>query len=344
MKHPIDLAPNKPQMPKPLEVRLANESMDIGIYKSEIAVLGPSKYPPWCRPEINICTCREVKQQRDSQIIKAEFLEHSAQHSSQCSIYTDGSKSSNGVGSAAVISDTVVKRKLPPTCFNFTAEIQAVLMAVKNIFYTDVQRKQYVIYTDSNSVLYSLRKLIPTHPLVQEVQDWLVLLHSRKPIRVSFCQDKGNEKADKASKMATDLQQVSSLMVPHSDFREVIHKYVMEKWQTRWNSLLDNQKLKGIRPSIEKWESSNCPNRRDSVVLTRLRIGHSYFSHAFLKMRGDDRQVPQCHVCHCVLTVRHILIECNAFNHQRQINSLHGRSMKELLDNDCNVDKIMKFL
>ena len=90
--------------------------------------------------------------------------------------------------------------------------MHAVLMAVKNIFYLDDQRKQYVIYTDSNSVLHSLRKLIPTHPLVQEVQDWLVLLHSRKRTKVSFCwvpahvDVKGNEKADKASKMATDLQ------------------------------------------------------------------------------------------------------------------------------------------
>ena len=156
VKNPTDLSPNRPQMPKPLEVRLAKESREIGIHESEIAILGPSKYPPWCRPEVEICICRDGKQQKDPQIIKAEFLEHSAQHSGQCSIYTDGSKSSNGVGSAAVIADTVVKRKLPSSCSNFTAEIHAVLMAVKNIFYSDDQRKQFVIYTDSNSVLHSL--------------------------------------------------------------------------------------------------------------------------------------------------------------------------------------------
>ena len=163
----------------------------------------------------------------------------------------------------------------------------------------------------------------------------------RNPAHVDV---KGNEKADKASKTATNLQQTSSLMVPHRDFREVIHKYVMDKWQARWSTLPGNQKLREIKPSIEKWDSSNCFNRRDSVVLTRLRIGHTYLSHSFLMLSGEDRQVPQCHTCQCVLTIKHILTDCTSFNRQRQVNSLHGRSMKELLGNDCNVEDLIKCL
>ena len=48
-------------------------------------------------------------------------------------------------------------------------------------------------------------------------------------------------------------------------------------------------------------------SRRDSVLLNRLRIGHTRLTHSFL-LTGDD--LPECGTCQCPLTVKHILVEC----------------------------------
>jgi len=54
-------------------------------------------------------------------------------------------------------------------------------------------------------------------------------------------------------------------------------------------------------------DSRNMP-RYDSVVLNRLRIGHSRLTHSYL-LSGDDH--PTCQSCGIPLTVKHIpLVEC----------------------------------
>ena len=302
VRNPNDIFANRPRIPKPLEVRLEGASRDIGLSISTVATLGVAKYPPWCKPKVDICICTGGKLRADSSVLRAQFLEHSSHHRAAISVYTDGSKSPDGVGSAAVFNDKILKRKLPSLCSSFTAEVYATLLAVKEIYYSSSQGQHYIIYCDSSSVLSSFKQVWPTHPLVQEVQDWLVLLHSRKRAKVSFCWVPGhvgivgNEAADKASRSAAaGLQQTSAVSIPHGDFKEIIHSHMLNSWQQRWGSLQDNIKLRGIHPHIKRWDSSNCPDRRDGVVLTRLRIGHTRLTHGFLMTSGDERQVPFCY-------------------------------------------------
>ena len=48
-------------------------------------------------------------------------------------------------------------------------------------------------------------------------------------------------------------------------------------------------------------------NRKEEVVLCRLRIGHTYATHGYL-LRGEDK--PLCTTCRTPLTVGHILLVC----------------------------------
>ena len=142
---------------------------------------------------------------------------------------------------------------------------------------------------------------MPLHLLVQEVQDWLVLLHSRKRINMSFCwvpahvEISGNdERADKAAREAINLQSYSVIDLPYGDLKVIINQNVRNKWQTTWDSLTDNLKLKAVKPSVRKWDSSNHSDRRTSIILSRLRIGHTHITHNFLMKSGEDRQIPIC--------------------------------------------------
>ena len=55
-------------------------------------------------------------------------------HKNVVRIYTDGSKSDSGVGCAAVLKRTAYTAKLPDTASVFTAEMEAVAMALETAY------------------------------------------------------------------------------------------------------------------------------------------------------------------------------------------------------------------
>ncbi|GFY31933.1 RNase H domain-containing protein [Trichonephila clavipes] len=71
-------------------------------------------------------------------------------------------------------------------------------------------------------------------------------------------------------------------------------------------------KLHSIHPSTSHWAA--LPVRRHDVRLTRLRIGHTRFTHRHLLL-GEN--APECPSCKVLYSVYHILIDCPVFNHHR---------------------------
>jgi len=81
-----------------------------------------------------------------------------------------------------------------------------------------------------------------------------------------------------------------------------ITKLIFDEWQEVWDCCAGN-KLHAIRPTIGDYKQKTCLSRRDTVLLNRLRIGHTRLMHSFL-LTGDD--LPECGTCQCPLTVKHI--------------------------------------
>ena len=67
-------------------------------------------------------------------------------------------------------------------------------------------------------------------------------------------------------------------------------------------------KLHSIYPTVDTVKHSKNMSRYDSVLLNRLRIGHSHLTHSYL-LYGDGS--PACQSCGIPLTVKHILVECS---------------------------------
>ena len=124
-----------------------------------------------------------------------------------------------------------------------------------------------------------------------------------------YCQ-KINEKADSAAKSALDLPR-TKVGVPYNDFKHCINQYIFNTWQDDWNGAVMN-KLHSVKPVLGDWQSSY---RKDEVVLCRARIGHTHLTHSYI-LRKDPP--PLCERCQCILTVRHILVECNHFAQERK--------------------------
>ena len=55
--------------------------------------------------------------------------------------------------------------------------------------------------------------------------------------------------------------------------------------------------------------------RRDDLVLTRARYGHTYLTHAYLPHREET---PYCFPRESYVTVSHILVDCYEYSHIRQ--------------------------
>ena len=131
-----------------------------------------------------------------------------------------------------VTGDTVIRRKLPSSCSIFTAEAFAILLAVKHVFNKGNLKETFAIFTDSLSVLFTLKQLLPFHHMVQEVHEWLVLLRSWRCIQVHFCWVPahvgviGNERADQIAKESVRMLYPSLISIPSGDFRSTIHFYI----------------------------------------------------------------------------------------------------------------------
>jgi len=56
-------------------------------------------------------------------------------------------------------------------------------------------------------------------------------------------------------------------------------------------------------------------SRYDSVLINRLRIGHTRLTNSYL-LEGENQ--PECQICHSPLTLKYIFIYCTSFGAARQ--------------------------
>ena len=117
-----------------------------------------------------------------------------------------------------------------------------------------------------------------------------------------------------------------------------ITKLIFDEWQEVWNCCAGN-KLHAIRPAIGYYKQKTGLSRRDTVLLNRLRIGHTRLTHSYL-LSGDD--LPECGTCQCPLTVKHILVECVDLKDVRNEHFV-GSSIKDLFDT-TEAHKIIDFI
>ena len=331
---------------KPFQVRLKEQLRNNNILNEKIWPVQYPKYPPWKIPQVEHCVSDICKKNSSPQQVRAKFLEHDREHAEAFKIFTDGSKSNEGTGCAVVTGNHSRVGRLPNSASSFTAELTAIVHALKEVAKT--KAKKFVIYTDSKSSIDAICQYNPFHPLVQKAQEWLYLIYARHK-SVCFCWIpshvgiKGNEFADAEAKAASMETNVSLPDLPHSDLYRSIRHFVRQKWQDRWASplLANNKKYKSIRPDTSFWPSVFHPDRRTEVVLGRLRIGHSHLTHKFL-LEGSE--APECDHCGMVLSIEHILVHCQFYAGARHKYGLAGKPMSTLLGDAADVANVVKFL
>ena len=158
---------NTPSAIKPLGLRIQPllEEANISI-KNVHPFSRPSK-EPWTQnpPKVILDLHKNKKSEVDSHIFKTEFLEIKSTYKHYISIYTDGSKQNEKVACAVISPNFTDSIRLPDNSSILTAEAKTINIALYHI--RDQPEKQFIIYSDSLSVLRSLKNLDHRNLLIQ---------------------------------------------------------------------------------------------------------------------------------------------------------------------------------
>ena len=146
------------------------------------------------------------------------------------STFTDGSKDNNKTACAAVLNKTILKKALLMESSIFTAEAHAIDLALNIILKS--KHKKFIIFSDSLSVLLSLRnKKIQNH-LIIKLLSRLDSMSNRKEIIICWTLShigvRGNERADLAAKSVLDLIPDKS-RIPYTDMKPTINEFLHTK-------------------------------------------------------------------------------------------------------------------
>ena len=337
-----DLFDRKPNAIPTFGIRIKHHLSNMNFSLGQINRVCVPQEPPWTlkMPHVILDLCNNRKAETSPDIFKSKFLEVKSRYRDHSQIYTDGSKDNNRVAAAAVMKDIIYLSRLLDKASIYSAELKAIDLALRYINLST--RDKFIIFSDSKSCLQGLQCSTPDNPSVSKVLKNYNSLVSRGKT-VVFCWlpshigIRGNEEADRAAKEALD-NRISCHNIPYTDFKCHIRQYMMDIWQTDWDDIPVN-KLKEIKPELGESHHDYFTCRKDEVVLCRARIGHSYYTNAYL-LKNEPQ--PECIPCQEPLTVKHILIDCVDFSHVRS-NYFQVNSIKQLFDT-VNANKILAFL
>ena len=333
----VRLFDNKPLATLPTGLRCRHLFRILNFDVPELLSLIQNPNPPWLipKPDILFDLCKYDKNTTSDVVFQTNFKALCHDHQTFRLIFTDGSKTITSVGCAYICGVRRAGFRLHDMCSVFTAELNAIREALKYIL--QCRGGSYMVCSDSKSALQAIHVLYSPHHLVVNIQCYLAKLHLRG-YTVKFCWTpghvgiEGNEQADLAAKMAADLDDTDFDLVPVPDVNNAFKNHMVKLGQACWDAL-HNNKLRRVMPSlsVKVRPPTTQLSRREEVVLTRVRIGHTYLTHAYLF--DQNKIAPKCDTCDVVLTVHHLLAECSLYDGLRLQLSL-SQSYEELLSYD----------
>ncbi|XP_054002649.1 uncharacterized protein LOC128889223 [Hylaeus anthracinus] len=309
----------KPKLPSPLYVRIKNRFPSITTQQAIIIERKQENVPPWhiITPNVDTTLADCNKKLISNHEHKTKFLELNNKYSSCKKLYTDAYKSNQGVRYAMIADNNVIQKRLPIQTSILTAEAYAVHDALKYIYTFDSQ--DHVIYTGSMSVIKTLTNTAKRNKneIIRNVLiPYTELASTNKKIFIVWIPShqgiSGNRQADFKAKEATTLQtEHQQTPIPIQEIIQHEKKKINEEQNNIWKS--KPSKIHNIITNFFQNIPRNLMSRKEKIVLSRLRTGHSKITHEHIIKKTDP---PFC--CETPLTVHHLLYDCQKFSTQRR--------------------------
>ena len=286
---------------KPLGFKVREHMLELKIHLPPILEQKTSNIPPWLIPPIKVCfhMGNFPKATTSHQQLITSFFEH--KHQTNIDIYTDGSKTTSGVGAGIAIRTS--SRPAISTCFSkgkkqlsskssiLFAELVAINAGLDTI--ARLSNTSCTVYSDSKGAIQSIQKYDPINPIIQNIQRKINRAYSYKN-NVTFCWVPahcgipGNECADKLAKQASNTPASSYHLVLARDLYSYINNQGKKWLQNQWD-FFDENKLHFIDGEIGERVFPRFSCRKDEIKFNRIRFRHSRFTNKFMP-GGDPRQ------------------------------------------------------
>lgn len=334
---------NRPTITQPATYRLQNYMLEINESFPNTYPLVMYEIPPWeiTPPIVHLECLRFQKKDSPKEIITNEMRSILNKYTGSYFIYTDGSKTDNGTGSAFSSEYGNFNWTLPSSASVYTAELYAIWQALKFIDIENI--KNAVILSDSLSSLQAISNVFSKNTLVNNILTTLHFLKSTEQNVIfvwipSHIGINGNELADTSAREAANCDEIQDIPILIEDSQHFLKNKIYQKWEREWQTSIS--KLRLIKLQTRKLIYPTRLNKRDEVVLTRLRIGHTRLTSEYLLL-GTNR--PVCEICEQYISVEHIILQCNKYNNIR--NSLNlPVNLKLCLTVPCYITKTIKYL
>ncbi|XP_067123772.1 uncharacterized protein [Centruroides vittatus] len=238
-------------------------------------------------------------------------------------VYTDGSKTDEGVGAAFVVFKhgkelTNRQYKLDGRCSVFQAELLALKMAVK--YYSDKMSDEDVtMCSDSRSAIDALKQFKDSNHLAMEIKNIIKSCGGRGTIKFRWVRAHvgliGNERADELAKAAINKNNTDYTVLPATYIKRQIAEGMRNRWQLRWTESTKGRHTHNILPNIKErledlwWMPTG-------FTLTQVLSGHA-FCNSYLH-RINRSPTDECDCGEDQQTVLHLIFNCHKFAALRQ--------------------------
>lgn len=249
-------------------------------------------------------------------LYQSEFREIKNTLNDHTFIFTDGSKSDLTITYSIIMSDKILKNStLPKYTTIFSAEIIAIhnaLLAIKT------SKKKIAICTDSLSSLEAISNPHNNEYYPNQIRQ--IIIERQPNIKLIWVPGHsgihGNELADRTAKAALTAPLITTPNLSSGDIQKYIKSVFKCKKEEYWYKT--NTWYRGVNPqkyntnNIFKLADHKTIRRKDQIVLTRLRLGHTNISHSHI---FDKSQPKTCSFCgQSPLSLDHLFFHCNSIN------------------------------
>lgn len=296
---------------------------EMGVYEKEFAstVVWTNK-PIWTmentKVDIELLIIKGCS--RSTDIVSEYYRYMDNMYKDSIQIFTDGSKDlqSETTGSAVYIPshNVGINKRTSDSLSVYTVELYAILLALE---WTEQSGwDNIVICSDSVSALMSIKSGVTRNH--QELLYEILFTNSRisrhgknitylwVPAHVGI---QGNERVDRLAKEATKKGNIDvKIKLSKTEGKSLVWKKIMEKWQQQWDNEIKGRHLYMIQNRIGM-ESKKGGNRKEQVIINRLRIGHCKLNKT-LHIIGKH-PTGLCDECQEEETVNHIFISCKKY-------------------------------
>lgn len=298
---------NKRTITKPCIYRAQILATEFNFNLNNVSSNYLKKNPPWLFNNLILSNQFPKKNNVTKLELISIFKKIIDNHPNNTCVFTDASKTSDKVGIGIYSPNFEYKGRINDLSSIYNAELVAIYMAIQLL--RTRNETNIIIFTDSMSSIDALKNLNCKNQLVNQIQDELVDLSAQKCIKLCWVPGHsgivGNELADSLANLARDLNYFeNSIQIPHN-FVNTIKANVWQKWDAVWSNLLNN-KMRLIQPSTQIHTYENL-SRKDQVVITRIKIGHTLITH---KHYFNREPPPICQDCNTQFTINHIFNDC----------------------------------